>query len=109
MHNFDMISFDGDGDRAVELWSPTPALEALYRTHATAAGIVIQAVTFALLRSPVVRRARPPRRRRVRGVRRQRSHARTTTSPPTRSTRSTSRTSARVDRLGLAVIEDDAN
>ncbi len=46
MHNFDMISFDGDGDRAVELWSPTPALEALYRTHATGRGLVIQPVTF---------------------------------------------------------------
>ncbi|MBK9037441.1 MAG: M28 family peptidase [Myxococcales bacterium] len=48
MHNFDMISFDGDGDRAVELWSPAPALEALYRLHATGRGLTIQPVTFAL-------------------------------------------------------------
>ncbi len=48
MHNFDMISFDGDGDRAVELWSPAPALEALYRAHGAQRGIPIQPVTFAL-------------------------------------------------------------
>jgi hypothetical protein len=43
---FDMLSFDGDGDRAVELWSPSPALEALYQQHGAAAGIPIQPVTF---------------------------------------------------------------
>lgn len=48
MHNFDMISFDGDRDGAVELWSPAPALEALYRTHAMARGIPVEAVTFGL-------------------------------------------------------------
>lgn len=47
MHNFDMISFDGDGDRMVELWSPAPALEALYRTHAATRGLAITAVSFA--------------------------------------------------------------
>ncbi|MEZ4402869.1 MAG: M28 family peptidase [Kofleriaceae bacterium] len=48
MHNFDMISFDGDGDRVVELWSPAPALEALYRAEATGRGLAIAPVTFAL-------------------------------------------------------------
>ena len=46
MHNFDMISMDGDGDRVVELWSPAPALEALYRRHATARGYGVSAVAF---------------------------------------------------------------
>jgi hypothetical protein len=46
-HIFDMLSWDGDGDRAVELWSPSPALEALYRAHGPAAGTPIQSVTFA--------------------------------------------------------------
>lgn len=45
-HLFDMLSWDGDGDRAVELWSPSPALEALYRTHGPAAGTPIQPVSF---------------------------------------------------------------
>jgi len=47
-HVFDMLSFDGDGDRAVELWSASPALEASYRAHGAAAGTPIQPVTFAL-------------------------------------------------------------
>ncbi len=46
VHAFDMLSFDGDGDRAVELWSPSPGLEALYRTHGTLRGIPVFAVTF---------------------------------------------------------------
>lgn len=46
MHNFDMISFDGDGDRMVELWSPAPALEAMYRAAAPGRGLGIEAVTF---------------------------------------------------------------
>lgn len=46
MHNFDMISFDGDGDGMVELWSPDARLEALYRSIATAQGLGIEAVTF---------------------------------------------------------------
>ncbi|MBA3456242.1 MAG: M28 family peptidase, partial [Deltaproteobacteria bacterium] len=45
-HIFDMLSFDGDGDRAVELWSPSPALEASYQAHGGAAGTPIQPVTF---------------------------------------------------------------
>lgn len=34
VHAFDMISFDGDGDGAIELWKPHAELEALYRAHA---------------------------------------------------------------------------
>ena len=45
-HIFDMLSWDGDGDRAVELWSPSPALESLYRAHGPAAGTPIQSVAF---------------------------------------------------------------
>jgi hypothetical protein len=47
-HVFDMLSFDGDGDRAVELWSPTAVLEASYQAHGGAAGTPIQPVTFKL-------------------------------------------------------------
>jgi hypothetical protein len=47
VHNFDMISFDGDGDQAVELWSPSPSLETQYRNVASPIGIPIQPVTFA--------------------------------------------------------------
>jgi hypothetical protein len=46
VHVFDMVSFDGDGDHAVELWSPSPGLEALYQMHGPAAGTPIAAVTF---------------------------------------------------------------
>jgi hypothetical protein len=46
VHVFDMLSFDGDGDRAVELWSPSPSLQAVYQTHGAAAGMPISAVTF---------------------------------------------------------------
>ena len=46
-HIFDMLSFDGDGDHVVELWSPSPAIEAVYQAHAAAAGTPISAVTFA--------------------------------------------------------------
>jgi len=46
-HVFDMLAWDGDGDHAVELWSPSPALEALYMTHGPAANTPIQKVTFA--------------------------------------------------------------
>lgn len=45
-HIFDMLAWDGDGDRAVELWSPSPALEALYTAHGPAAGTPIQPVAF---------------------------------------------------------------
>ncbi len=37
-HTFDMISFDSDGDNALELWKPTPALQALYQAAATPLG-----------------------------------------------------------------------
>lgn len=47
VHNVDMVSFDGDGDHSVELWSPTPALEAVYRMHGTARGIPVSAVPFS--------------------------------------------------------------
>ncbi|HEY5927737.1 MAG TPA: M28 family peptidase, partial [Kofleriaceae bacterium] len=40
-------SFDGDGDHVVELWSPSPAVEAVYQAHASAAGTPISSVTFA--------------------------------------------------------------
>ncbi|MEZ4368966.1 MAG: M20/M25/M40 family metallo-hydrolase [Kofleriaceae bacterium] len=46
-HVFDMLSFDGDGDRAVELWSPAPHLEAAYAAAGAALGLPIQPVTFA--------------------------------------------------------------
>lgn len=46
-HVFDMLSFDGDGDRAVELWSPSPALAAVYEQHGALAGMPIQPVTFS--------------------------------------------------------------
>jgi hypothetical protein len=47
VHNFDMISYDGDGDHAVELWSPSPILEDAYMTHGAAMGLPIQPVDFA--------------------------------------------------------------
>jgi hypothetical protein len=46
VHNFDMVSFDGDGDRALELWSPSASLEAAYRAVASPRGIPIQPVAF---------------------------------------------------------------
>jgi len=45
-HLFDMISFDGDRDGAVELWSPTEAVAAVYREHGDALGIPIRTVQF---------------------------------------------------------------
>jgi Zn-dependent M28 family amino/carboxypeptidase len=45
-HVFDMLSFDGDGDRAVELWSPSPSLLPLYQEHGAVANMPIQPVTF---------------------------------------------------------------
>jgi Peptidase family M28 len=45
-HIFDMLSFDGDGDHAVELWSPSASLLAVYQTHGPAANTPISAVTF---------------------------------------------------------------
>jgi Zn-dependent M28 family amino/carboxypeptidase len=46
-HIFDMLSFDGDGDRAVELWSPSPALLPLYQEHGALANMPITPVTFS--------------------------------------------------------------
>jgi Zn-dependent M28 family amino/carboxypeptidase len=46
VHSFDMISFDGDGDEAVELWSPSPSLETAYRAVGDAMGMPIQPVAF---------------------------------------------------------------
>jgi hypothetical protein len=42
-----MLSFDGNGDNAVELWSPAAGLEDLYRRHGTPRGIPVRAVRFA--------------------------------------------------------------
>ncbi len=47
VHCFDMVSFDGDGDGAVELWSPSAGLEELYRLHGAPRGIPAQAVSFS--------------------------------------------------------------
>jgi len=46
-HIFDMLSFDGDGDHVVELWSPSPALAAAYQAQAAAAGAPVSPVTFS--------------------------------------------------------------
>ncbi|HLL25925.1 MAG TPA: M20/M25/M40 family metallo-hydrolase, partial [Kofleriaceae bacterium] len=46
VHVFDMLSFDGDGDGVVELWSPSPSLRVAYEAHAAAAGTPISAVEF---------------------------------------------------------------
>lgn len=46
VHIFDMISFDGDGDHVVELWSPSSPLEAAYQMQATPAGMPVSAVMF---------------------------------------------------------------
>ncbi|HEX5062801.1 MAG TPA: M28 family peptidase [Kofleriaceae bacterium] len=48
VHIYDMVSFDGDGDHAVELWSPAPAVEAMYQAKGAVAGMPIQPVTFEL-------------------------------------------------------------
>lgn len=48
VHVFDMLSYDGDGDHAVELWSPSPALQAVYEQHGALAGMPIQPVSFSL-------------------------------------------------------------
>jgi hypothetical protein len=45
-HIFDMLSFDGDGDHAVELWSPTSALAAAYQQYGAIANMPISSVTF---------------------------------------------------------------
>ncbi|MBP9206116.1 MAG: M28 family peptidase [Kofleriaceae bacterium] len=45
-HCFDMLSYDGDDDGGVELWSPTTELAALYQRHGQARGVPIAAFTF---------------------------------------------------------------
>lgn len=47
VHIFDMLSFDGDGDHAVELWSPAPSLTTAYQQAGAAAGMPISSVSFA--------------------------------------------------------------
>lgn len=47
VHVFDMLSFDGDGDHAIELWSPTPAIAAAYEQGGALAGMPVSSVTFA--------------------------------------------------------------
>jgi hypothetical protein len=48
VHSFDMISFDGDGDKALELWEPSPALQTLYQSVAPMLGSkVVLAPHFA--------------------------------------------------------------
>ena len=41
MHNFDMLSWDRDDDRGVELWSPDEALEPFYREAAAEIGMPV--------------------------------------------------------------------
>jgi Zn-dependent M28 family amino/carboxypeptidase len=45
-HIFDMLSFDADADRAIELWSPSAVMMQLYQEHGAAAGMPITPVTF---------------------------------------------------------------
>ena len=47
VHIFDMLSFDGDGDHAVELWSPASSLATAYSQAGAVAGMPISSVTFA--------------------------------------------------------------
>lgn len=46
VHIFDMLSFDGDGDSAVELWSPAPAIQAIYEQHGAVVSMPISSVAF---------------------------------------------------------------
>lgn len=54
-HIFDMLSFDGDGDHVVELWSPSASLAAVYQAHAPAANSDLGG-DVPVQRSPVVPR-----------------------------------------------------
>jgi Zn-dependent M28 family amino/carboxypeptidase len=38
VHTFDMISFDGNGDKALELWEPSASLQSLYQSIAPTFG-----------------------------------------------------------------------
>jgi len=46
VHIFDLISWDEDGDGAVELWSPTPELQLVYEEAGARLGIPVQPVDF---------------------------------------------------------------
>lgn len=46
MHNIDMVGWDSDGDRGVEIDMPTPELEALFRDAADALGIPVTSVRY---------------------------------------------------------------
>lgn len=46
VHVYDMVSFDGDGDHAVELWSPATNLATLYQQIGATAGMPVTAVSF---------------------------------------------------------------
>lgn len=46
VHNFDLVSWDEDGDGAVELWSPDPGLQALYEQVGEERGVLVQSVEF---------------------------------------------------------------
>jgi hypothetical protein len=46
VHSFDMISFDGDGDRAIELWSPSPGMADAYVAAGEPAGVPIRVMPF---------------------------------------------------------------
>lgn len=46
VHVYDMVSFDGDGDHAVELWSPATNLATLYQQIGATAGMPVSAVSF---------------------------------------------------------------
>ncbi len=45
-HIFDLVSWDVDGDGAVEIWSPSPELESLYRGVGDELGVPVQPVDF---------------------------------------------------------------
>ncbi len=45
-HIFDLISWDEDGDGAVELWSADPGIEALYREVALEQDVPVMSVSF---------------------------------------------------------------
>ena len=48
VHVFDMISWDADGDGALELWSSTPSVVATYQAHAAPRNIPLRQVEFRL-------------------------------------------------------------
>ena len=46
MHNFDLISWDEDGDGLVQLWSPSPPLELKYLAAAELLEIEVESIEF---------------------------------------------------------------